>query len=102
MTRDTAKDFLPLVQALSEGKVIQWFNQEDSGWEDLEFTDFVEAPDRYRVKPERREVWVNEYPDGIYNGNLGPHKTRCEADAVCGKNRIAVIRFVEAERIEVK
>ena len=33
MNKDTAKDYLPLVQALAEGKTIQLFSDCD-GWED--------------------------------------------------------------------
>lgn len=63
MNKDNAKDYLPLVQALADGKVIQ-FNASCSGWTD---TDWI-VPDqpacRYRIKPEPREVWINRFPDG--------------------------------------
>ncbi len=62
MNASNAKHYLPLVQALAEGKVIQ-INTVD-GWEDLRGEiSLCFAPDQYRIKPEPREIWVNEYPD---------------------------------------
>lgn len=95
MTRDTAKDFLPLVQALADGKVIQ----KDCGDIGGEIA-FVGNPSLYRVKPEPREVWVNEYQDLNLSS---PHSSRVRADSAADSEaRIAVIRFIEAERIETK
>lgn len=63
MNKDNAKDYLPLVQALADGKVIQ-INTVD-GWEDLTAEiSLCFAPDQYRIKPEPREIWVNEWRPG--------------------------------------
>lgn len=50
MTREEAKELLPIIQAYSEGKTIQFF---DGGkWLDVYETDFYKSPERYRIKPE--------------------------------------------------
>lgn len=71
MNKDTARDYLPLVQALADGKVIQYKFQKcdhSYGWMDLESAvDFCMPAEFYRIKPEPREVWVNEYPNYIYS-----------------------------------
>lgn len=64
MNKDNAKDYLPLVQALSEGKVIQHRIGTEE-WYDREQFDFADKPEQYRIKPEPREIWVNEYPNEI-------------------------------------
>ena len=52
MTREEAKEMLPIIQAYAEGKTIQFL---DGGkWLDLYETDFYKSPDRYRIKPEPR------------------------------------------------
>ena len=69
MNKDNAKDYLPLVQALSEGKVIQYKYQKSDksyAWIDLESAvDFCMPADRYRIKPEPREISVNHYNEGL-------------------------------------
>lgn len=63
MNASKAKDYLPLVQALSEGKVIQYKYQKSDksyAWMDLESAvDFCMPAEFYRIKPEPREIWVN-------------------------------------------
>lgn len=50
MTREEAKELIPIMQAYAEGRTIQFL---DGGkWLDLCETDFYESPDRYRIKPE--------------------------------------------------
>lgn len=80
MNKDNAKDYLPLVQALADGKVIQGFyrKSDNSGaWLDLEGSVVFDAPaDQYRIKPEPREIWVNELPSVE---EFGHHPTEKEA-----------------------
>lgn len=67
MNASNAKDFLPLVQALAEGKSLQYnANRADQTpkWEEREEFTFDEPPTEYRIKPEPREIWVNEWADG--------------------------------------
>ena len=60
MNKNNAKDYLPLVQALSEGKTIQYHNITFGKWEDFEGTDISFSADasKYRIKPEPRVIWV--------------------------------------------
>ena len=52
MTREEAKELLPIIQAWSEGKTIQYYSEEN-GWIDwLNFVNFNEPPSTYRIKPE--------------------------------------------------
>jgi len=64
MNKDNAKDYLPLVQALSDGKVIQARMFSCDSWKDCARPDFTMDPSSYRIKPEPREWWYNRYPDG--------------------------------------
>lgn len=68
MNKDNAKEFLPLVQALAEGKVIQ-FNkgEEDSEcWTDYANVSLTLPASRYRIKPEPRKP--REFEIGIHYG----------------------------------
>lgn len=57
MTKETAKDYLPLVQALAQGKTIQW--QSIEGWIDAPGPIAFDAdPSCYRIKPEPRRWWL--------------------------------------------
>jgi hypothetical protein len=73
MNKDSAKDYLPLVQALAEGKSLQYnVNRSDEApkWVDREDFTFDEPATEYRIKPEPREIWVNHYKDGRYSIHL--------------------------------
>lgn len=65
MNKDNAKDYLPLVQALAEGKVIQHRSHISGKWGDVVRTNFPDEPDCYRIKPEPRRAWVWWPPAGI-------------------------------------
>ena len=52
VTKENAKDFLPFIKALSEGKKIQFFNGEE--WVDKEILTFDDKPHRYRIKPKTK------------------------------------------------
>lgn len=72
MNASNAKDYLPLVQALTEGKVIQWKHRA-GGWIDSdELSDAFPASD-YRIKTEPREIWRNRTADGV-EGSVFPTK----------------------------
>lgn len=60
MNKDTAKDCLPLVQALADGRSIKYRIGAEE-WYDREQFDFSDKPENYRIKPEPREIWVNEW-----------------------------------------
>lgn len=63
MNKDNAKDYLPLVQALAEGLVIQLATTTGE-WRDHLEPDFTLYPQEYRIKPEPREIWVNRHRNG--------------------------------------
>lgn len=75
MNANNAKDYLPLVQALADGKVIQWLDR-IRGWTDsIELSDSWPASD-YRIKPEPKEIWLNVYPNDV---SCGMYASRDEA-----------------------
>ncbi len=79
MNKNTAKDYLPLVQALADGKVIQLkYCNED--WHSIDDPSFDLPAEAYRIKPEPREVWVNRRSDGLE----GTCAYTSEADAAEG------------------
>ena len=51
MTREEAKELLPIIQAFADGKTIEIYNDK---WNTMVFNDphFDCAPSRYRIKPE--------------------------------------------------
>ena len=52
MTREEAKELLPIIQAFAEGKTIQFLDGGKCKWLDVYETDFHESPVKYRIKPE--------------------------------------------------
>ncbi len=57
MNKETARDYLPLVQALIEGKTVQ-YRLLGEKWSTGGDVDFTLPPDQYRIKPEPREIFV--------------------------------------------
>lgn len=96
MTRQEWAKRLPLIQAFVEGKTIQgkWENIADDPWEDLDSGDieFNQKGQEYRIKPEPKVIWVNEYPDGrqIFDNKESAEKWAFDKIAV----RVAV-KYVE-------
>lgn len=64
MTREAAKQLLPIIAAYAEGKTIQK-NICQRGWIDLSFPLFDGSPESYRIKPEPREFWTGQW-DGCF------------------------------------
>ena len=70
MTREEAKELLPIIQAFTEGKVIEIFDDE-IGWVEKENPKFNLNPEFYRIKPKYRpfktqeECWqeMHQHPD---------------------------------------
>lgn len=58
MDKHSAKDFLPLVQALAEGKTIQCRRAPGGAWYDTPTVSFDGDPKNYRIKPEPAVLWV--------------------------------------------
>lgn len=63
MNASNAKDYLPLVQALADGKTVQ-LSDGNGGWIDGDI-EFTYPASEYRIKqPEPREIWITQYPNG--------------------------------------
>lgn len=69
MTREEAKELLPVIQAFAEGKVIEFFDNV-KGWIEMENPAFKLPPELYRIKKYRpfknqEECWeeMHKYPD---------------------------------------
>lgn len=80
MTREEAKELLPIIQAWAEGKNIQFLS--DGEWHDINQADFTCYPDKYRIKPEpkyrpfksQEECWeemLKHQPFGWIKNNDG-------------------------------
>ncbi|MFA6355310.1 MAG: hypothetical protein WCW65_02705 [Candidatus Paceibacterota bacterium] len=78
MTKDNAKDFIPIVKAIAEGKTIQLRN--GSNWHNIGDTNIslIHSPEAYRIKPENTDEEIAElkkaYAAGKkieYLGSLG-------------------------------
>lgn len=99
MTKDNAAQYLPLVQALADGKTIQCRVATTENWLDITCPCFDSPdPSYYRIKPTRqkRTVWINVYPlhSGSGNAAIGGHITKEVADAAASNNRLACIETV--------
>lgn len=69
MNKSNARDYLPLVQALADGKTIQGHMAHSRQWEDMQGDIYFNGPaSDYRIKPDPKEFWVNRYPDGTEEG----------------------------------
>lgn len=52
MTREDAKDLLPIIQAFAEGKTIEFRNKSFKEWTEIENPSFDPTITNYRIKPE--------------------------------------------------
>lgn len=96
MNKSNAKDYLPLVQALADGKVVQMYNEVSGEWVDLGDGEIglSLAPDLYRIKPEPKEIWVNE------GGGLGNCFFESESEAVMHSKRYSIgLRLVRYREV---
>lgn len=56
MNRERIKKLLPVMQAFAEGKDVQFKHLMGDSWVDIEDTNFTAAPEKYRIKPEVKDV----------------------------------------------
>lgn len=88
MNASNAKDYLPLVQALAEGKTIQGLMWSSGKWEDMAGEICFDGPaSDYRIKPEPREIWVNHYANP------------CRLDQICDSKEEADQRSASGELV---
>lgn len=54
MTREEAKELMPIIQAFAEGKTIQYYDSliDIADWEDCENPNFENLTYKFRIKPE--------------------------------------------------
>jgi len=90
MNKDNARDYLPLVQALAEGKTIQLFSDGD-GWEDVRSPSFDKPAKLYRIKPEPSQEslemanYLEEMANSIRQMKIQPHDiTNTVSASGCG------------------
>ena len=65
MTKENAHLYLPLVQAVAEGKTIQYSS--GSIWSEVKDPNFIDLPEYYRIKPE--PVMVPLGPEDVPPGS---------------------------------
>lgn len=92
MNKDNAKYYLPLLQALAEGRTLQHAGPK---WEWVDLADEVSfnySPNCYRIKPEPKEIWVVEHNGGLFD----EFTTKAEAEhlSVACHSRLALYREV--------
>lgn len=70
MTPEMAKRWLPIIQAVAEGKVIQYFDHKASIWIDASdnWNSLGWCPDSLRIKAEAREFWIVRHVNGGWIG----------------------------------
>jgi hypothetical protein len=66
MTKENAEEFLPIVQALAEGKTIQFGGLQD--WSDIRDVLFDSEPEYYRIKPMVQFKYLNPGEKFRYEG----------------------------------
>jgi hypothetical protein len=68
MNKDNAHEYLPLVQALADGKMIQ-HSLPNGEWANIDQVCFSQPSKDYRIKPEPRmfEVWVHKERGDIHH-----------------------------------
>ena len=92
MNKEEAKDFLPLVQALAEGKTIQYCDH-DGDWLDIPIPAFSKKPERYRIKPEPHVLWAVRDDHGRFGG-IFLEESKAAEQAECVENA-RIVKYVE-------
>ena len=81
MNKDNAKDFLPLVQALADGKTIQFLGYDNVWYDELTNLVFSSTPNRYRIKPEPKKAWYRvALCANTFNGTRVIYTTTVESE----------------------
>lgn len=106
MTQGRAKEMLPFIQALAEGKTIQ-VNDECIGWVDCKDPSFCMRAEYYRVKPEESEIKIRPYEDckeliDDYNEDSGYNKNTVPSIWIKHKTDGRAILIVEYGKDFVK
>ena len=101
MKASNAKDYLPLVQALAEGKTIEYRDSDDE-WIDCESPTFNQHSSRYRIKPELSQEslkmanYLEEMAKSIREMKIQPHDiTNTAIASGCGTYREVIFIYTE-------
>ena len=89
MNKENAKEYLPLLQALADGEMIQ-FNQNtfnEPCWIDVDRILSSNPAQCYRIKPKPRDIWIVEHSDGSMSG-----PTFSAIDALLGQAHGSTLR----------
>lgn len=99
MTREEAKQLLPVIQAFAQGKTIQ-FKIGDFTWEDCGGEpSFVWPGSHYRVKPELMDRWVNLFSDGGWGFYETEAEAKKDADGMEEESDVKLIRTVHLREV---
>lgn len=71
-TKENAASYIPLLQAMADGKTIQMKSQVFPGkWVDVRIgVDFDREVECYRIKPEPRVIWYNPSSGNVVETDL--------------------------------
>lgn len=94
MNKDNAHLYLPLVQALADGRKLQWRNGDE--WHDFStpFINFTDPPENYRIAPlefpplPEGEEWHN--PEGLTPEQFGPRYRPCTVREFKSNQQLAI------------
>lgn len=121
MTREEAKELIPIIQAFADGKTIEFFKQGE--WVELNDPDFMWSAYNYRIKPEpkyrpfktKEECWteMHNHPDfgwvlksGVYLHILSLYKDALyiqeENDAIYFDNAFNELTFTDGTPFGIK
>lgn len=92
MNKDNAHLYLPLVQALADGK-LELFHR--GVWTDCFSTDFSGSLEEYRIKPEPREWWFCEIDGNGFCIGRYVFASQSEAQNFAAINGVKVVHVRE-------
>lgn len=98
MNKGNAKYYLPLVQALADGKTIQGYHSNDNGWIDYDGRIvFSEPANEYRIKPVLIERWALLFGRSRIGDTI--YESRDDAVSHIHISDVKVIKLVEVEDV---
>ena len=89
MTREEAKQLLPIITAFAEGKKIQ-YNLNTIGWGDIgkhDLLDFSGSPKNYRIKPEPKYIPFTFEDRELFRDKWVRTKTHSKEFKITGMSR---------------
>lgn len=101
---EMAQAAMPKLQALAEGKALEYQAQISREWRTLDELQFASirmvsfADPSVRIKPDPpkpREVWFVEYEDGQLSASYGPSEDEIVRATPANKEIVRAVRFVE-------